>query len=47
MYFVALKPESSQLIDVEMVPMQIRKFQLHRANASDAQWLRKVLNRDS
>lgn len=47
MYFVSINPESGQLVGVEMVPMQIRKFQLHRANAKDAQWLGKVLDRES
>lgn len=47
MYFVSLKTASGQLVGVEMVPMQIRKFQLHRANAKDAQWLGKVMDRES
>jgi poly-gamma-glutamate capsule biosynthesis protein CapA/YwtB (metallophosphatase superfamily) len=47
MYFVSLKPESGQLVGVEMIPMQIRKFQLHRASSKDAQWLGKVMDRES
>lgn len=47
MYFVTLNPESGQLVGVEMVPMQIRKFQLHRATPKDAQWLGKVMDRES
>ncbi|MBA2483856.1 MAG: CapA family protein, partial [Nitrosomonas sp.] len=47
MYFVTLKPENGQLVGVEMVPMQIRKFQLHRATPKDAQWLGKVIDREN
>jgi poly-gamma-glutamate capsule biosynthesis protein CapA/YwtB (metallophosphatase superfamily) len=47
MYFVTLNPENGQLVGVEMVPMQIRKFQLHRATPKDAQWLGKVMDRES
>jgi poly-gamma-glutamate capsule biosynthesis protein CapA/YwtB (metallophosphatase superfamily) len=46
MYFVSLKPESGQLVGVEMIPMQIRKFRLHRASPNDAQWLGKVMDRE-
>lgn len=47
MYFVTLKPENGQLVGVEMTPMQIRKFQLHRASSKDAQWLWKMMDRES
>ena len=47
MYFVSLKPKSGQLVGVEMVPMQIKKFQLHRASPEAAQWLGKVMDRES
>lgn len=47
MYFVTINPENGQLVGVEMVPMQIRKFQLHRATPKDAQWLGKVMDRES
>lgn len=47
MYFPEVEPASGKLLSMKMVPMQIRKFQLRHASSADAEWLRKVLNRES
>lgn len=46
MYFVRLAPTTGKLVSLEMVPMQIRRFQLQRAAELDAQWLSDRLNRE-
>lgn len=46
MYFPSLAPETGALLRCEMVPLQIRKFRLHRASAKDARWLRDLMNRE-
>jgi poly-gamma-glutamate synthesis protein (capsule biosynthesis protein) len=45
MYLVELDSDSSELIAVRLVPMQMRRFQLQRASAADARWLCDVLNK--
>jgi len=44
MYFVAVS-RTGELLGLRMTPMQIRKFRLNRASATDAQWLSATLNR--
>lgn len=39
MYFVTLDPASGDLVQLRMVPMQIRKMSLTRATPHDASWL--------
>jgi len=46
MYFVRVTPGSGELVGLEMVPTQIRRFRLHRASENDRRWLREVLNRE-
>jgi poly-gamma-glutamate capsule biosynthesis protein CapA/YwtB (metallophosphatase superfamily) len=45
MYFPRIDPQTGQLIDLQMTPMQIKNFRLQRASGSDARWLRDTLNR--
>jgi poly-gamma-glutamate capsule biosynthesis protein CapA/YwtB (metallophosphatase superfamily) len=45
MYFVCLNPTSGQLTALQMIPTQIKHFQIHRADRSDSLWLKEVLNR--
>jgi poly-gamma-glutamate capsule biosynthesis protein CapA/YwtB (metallophosphatase superfamily) len=33
------------LVEVRLVPMQVRRFRLNRASAADVQWLYTLLNR--
>ncbi len=46
MYFAACDPASGRLVDLELVPLQIRRFQLARPSSEDADWLRQRLDRE-
>ena len=46
MYFLTLDAASGQLLRLWMIPMQTRRFRLHRASAEDTRWLRAVLDRE-
>ncbi|HEY0720244.1 MAG TPA: CapA family protein [Gammaproteobacteria bacterium] len=46
MYFPTLDPRDGRLLELRLVPMQIRHFRLQRANASDTAWLAATLNRE-
>jgi poly-gamma-glutamate synthesis protein (capsule biosynthesis protein) len=45
MYLVKIDPAQSRLVDVRLIPMQIRRFRLHRASAADARWLCDLVSR--
>lgn len=47
MYFVKVAPDTGQLIALEMVPMQIRRFRLNLALEHDAHWLHRTLDEQS
>ncbi len=47
MYFPELDPNSGDLVNLEMVPMEIKKLSLNKPSNKDAAWLREVLNRES
>ncbi len=47
MYFPRLDANTGDLVTLEMVPLQIRNFSLHRTSAADARWLRDTLQRES
>lgn len=47
MYFADLDPASGELVALDMVPLQIRRFQLIHASPADAQWLADSLNQAS
>jgi poly-gamma-glutamate synthesis protein (capsule biosynthesis protein) len=46
MYFPTLDAQSGALLGLEMVPLVLRRFQLHRASASEREWLRTTLGRE-
>lgn len=46
MYFVTLNPRDGRLQHLEMVPTQMRQFQLVRPCESDVRWLAATLNRE-
>jgi poly-gamma-glutamate capsule biosynthesis protein CapA/YwtB (metallophosphatase superfamily) len=46
MYFARVEPFSGRLVDLHMTPMQIQRFQLHRASHQDVLWLKGVLDRE-
>ena len=47
MYFADIDVTSGDLLDLEMVPLQIRRFRLERASVEDVAWLAEVLDRES
>ena len=46
MYFVRMNTETGKLIELEMVPTQIKRFRSSRASDADTVWLQKTLNRE-
>lgn len=46
MYFPEIDMNTGQLISLEMYPMKIKNFSLHRASKNDVQWLQKTLSRE-
>lgn len=46
MYFIDLAPDGT-IVDLDMVPLQIKRFQLARASAADSAWLYQTLSRES
>ncbi len=46
MYFVTLNGESGALMQLEMTPMQTRKFRAHYATPQDLHWITHLLNRE-
>lgn len=47
MYVVAVTPRTGLLVDLHMVPFQIRNFRLCHASSNDAKWLQRTLDRKS
>lgn len=47
MYFVRITPDTGKLIELEMIPMQIKRFRLNRASAEDSRWLQHTLDEHS
>jgi poly-gamma-glutamate capsule biosynthesis protein CapA/YwtB (metallophosphatase superfamily) len=47
LYFVSVAPETGELADLWMVPVQARQMRLRYASGSDCEWLQAVLNRIS
>jgi poly-gamma-glutamate synthesis protein (capsule biosynthesis protein) len=45
MYLVELDQNTGELIAARLLPMQMRRFRLQRASASDAEWLCNLLNK--
>jgi len=45
-YFLTLNPDSGVILDLEMVPFEIKRFRLQQASAQDAAWLRDVMARE-
>src|SRR4029077_9935884 len=44
MYLVELESTTGEVINTRLVPMQMRRFRLERASASDTKWLCDLLN---
>jgi poly-gamma-glutamate synthesis protein (capsule biosynthesis protein) len=47
MYFVTVDPATRTLLRLEMTPMQVRHFSVHRTSQEDTGWLRDTLDRES
>jgi poly-gamma-glutamate synthesis protein (capsule biosynthesis protein) len=43
MYFANLDPTTGRLIDLQMTPTQIKRFQVKHASPGDARWLKTTL----
>lgn len=46
MYFVSLDAATGRLLALDMTPLEIKRFRLHKAEDSDAHWLRNMLHRE-
>ena len=46
MYFVSMEPASGGLVELRMIPMQIKHFRLNHASKEDMTWLSETLNRE-
>ena len=46
-YFTVFNSLTGHLIDLELAPLQIRRFQLVPASGADILWLRRTLDRES
>ena len=46
MYFPEIDLNTGGLLSLKLIPMEIRKFSLHRANTSQAKWLANILDRE-
>jgi len=46
MYFLEIDPAGGNLMGLEMVPHQIRKFRLNQASKQDLAWLKNTLHRE-
>jgi len=46
MYFPTVRIDDGTLVNLEMVPLQIRNMRLHRASRADAKWLAGTLERE-
>jgi poly-gamma-glutamate synthesis protein (capsule biosynthesis protein) len=47
LYFARLNLSQGDWVDLRLVPMQVRRFQLRRASPADAQWVQKTLQREA
>ena len=46
MYFVSVDPSTGKLVQLQMIPTQIKRFKVNRASGDDALWLAHTLNRE-
>jgi len=47
MYFADIDAESSDVHNVEMIPLQVRSLRLNTASDEDAEWVRATIDRES
>ncbi len=46
MYFATLDSDTGKLVNLQMIPTQIKHFRVQLASTEDLLWLRKILNRE-
>ncbi|MGD2187959.1 MAG: CapA family protein, partial [Desulfobacterales bacterium] len=46
MYFVTIDPSNGKLVQLQMIPTQMRRFRVNRASIEDTLWLKDILNRE-
>ena len=46
MYFLDMNASNGELIDIHLIPLRIKHFQLNKASDFDAKWMRNNLNRE-
>jgi poly-gamma-glutamate synthesis protein (capsule biosynthesis protein) len=46
MYFADIDPSAGRLLDLRMIPTQVRRLRVNRASELDSRWLEDVLNRE-
>lgn len=46
MYFLTFDPSERRLVGLDLTPLQVRRFRLHRASKEDVTWLRDTLDRE-
>jgi poly-gamma-glutamate capsule biosynthesis protein CapA/YwtB (metallophosphatase superfamily) len=46
MYLLGMEPTTGELIELDMIPTQIKRFRINRASQSDLMWLRDRLDRE-
>ncbi|WOJ89719.1 CapA family protein [Methylocapsa polymorpha] len=47
MYLASFEPSTERLAALELIPLQIRRFQLVPASSADVEWMRRILDRES
>ena len=46
MYFASINPSTGKLVQLQMIPTQIKHFKVNRTSRDDALWLANILNRE-
>ena len=46
MYFADIEPKTGNLAALEIIPLQIRNFQLNRPSTQDVEWMQQTLQRE-
>ncbi|MFO7552650.1 MAG: hypothetical protein R6W80_14690, partial [Haliea sp.] len=46
MYFADMEPLTGKLVDLTMIPMQMRRFRLNYVTEKDSVWMKTTLHRE-
>ncbi|MBE9536679.1 MAG: CapA family protein [Proteobacteria bacterium] len=46
MYFASVDPSTGMLVQLQMIPTQVKHFKVNRASVADVLWLKDTLNRE-